>query len=490
MSRLRLAGILAGALFLCAPAFAASRPDAEDDAMRAALRKVPPPNGPLVVRLPEPKTWRLRNGLRLLMLEDHRLPTVALTMRVRAGSFFEPPDRQGLAALTAAMLDEGAGNRAANEIGEQVDAMGASLSTHAEQGGPMAVIRVSGFSEDVPALMALLADVARRPTFPAAPLEKAIRQAVADVARAESNPNALAEAVTLQALYSDTPPARTRPPVPGLEALTPEDLEEFHATWYRPERAILGITGDIRPEDARRMVEAAFGDWERGNAPLEASLPRYAPARTSRVIVVDRPGSVQTVLQLSNLGIRRHSRDYAAMAVLNHILGGAFTSRLWTTIREEKGYAYSVGSTFTAPRYTGHWSATAQVRTEVTAEAVSLFLDEFQRLRRERVSSEELDGAKQGILGLFARQVEDPGEVLDNALDVPWYGLPDDNWRRLLQRVRAVSADDVRRVARRYLVHPQIVAVGERTQIEGALARFGPAAATPAPEGERRGARD
>jgi len=445
-----------------------------DDAMRSAMERVPPADRPLSVRLPSPRPFRLDNGLLLLVLEDRRLPTVTMTMRVRAGSFYEPDDRRGLAALTAATLDEGTESRTGAELARQVDAMGASLSADAEQGGPVATVHIEGLSQDTAILLDLLADVVRRPSFPAGPFDKVKRQMTASLVQAARDPAAIAEETALEALYGDTPPARVRPPISHIEALAPDDLKAFHKDFYRPERAILGVAGDVEADAVARLVRRAFGDWERGTRQLQPDLPKYGPAPETRVLLVDRPGSVQAVLRLANLGITRNSPDYPALVVMNHILGGSFTSRLWANIRESKGYAYDVHSDFTAPRYTGYWYAGAEVRNAVTGDALAQFLAEFERLREEKVSPEELAGARQGIIGTFARELEDPNRLLDKALDVVQFGLPEDYWSKFPQRIQDVDDGDVRRVARRYLVNPQIVAVGERSEIEAALKKVGP----------------
>lgn len=430
----------------------------------------------LRVRFPRPREYRLPNGLQLMVLEDHKLPTVAFRLSLPAGSFYEPEHRQGLAAMTASMLDEGTKTRSASEIASAVDRLGASLAAGAEQGGERASVLASGLSTDTGAILDLLSDIVLNPTFPDDQLAKVKERTLAALTQALRDPDALAEVAMARALYGDAPPSRVFPPLEQVRSLTRDDIVAFHARHYQPEHALLGVVGDVDADEVYRKVREVLGGWRRGNAET-VTLPAFRPASSPRVFLVERPGSVQTALRLGNLAINRKSKDYPALTVANRILGGsAISSRLGKNIREEKGYTYDVYSTFDAPRFPGPWYAATTVRNEVTGPTLAEFEREFRRMREQLVSAGELDAARRGIVGRFALRMESPATLLAMAMERKEYDLPADYWNVFPARIETVTDADVRRVSERYLggKGQQVIAVGERAQIEDALKPYGP----------------
>lgn len=440
--------------------------------------RAPVAHDTLRVTFPRPKEYTLPNGLKLMVLENHKLPTVSFNMSILAGSFFEPKDKQGLADMTAAMLDEGTKSRTSAEIADAVDRMGASLGAAADQGAERAIVRASGLSTDTAAILDLFRDIIRNPTFPADQFAKVKERSVAALTQAMQNPDALAEVAMMRAVYGDSPPSRVLPPISQITALTRDDLAAFHAAWYRPERALLGVVGDVDADAIYAMVREAFGDWERGSGPREARLPRFRPQNRARVFLVERPGSVQTTLRLGNLAINRKSKDYAAFSVMNRILGGgtSISSRLGKNIREQHGYTYDVYSAFRAPRFLGYWGAGTEVRNAVTGPTMTEFFNEFRRIQTDLVTPDELESAKRGLIGRFALSLESPATLLALAMELEQFGLPADYWDKYPALLESVTAEDVRRVARQYIGEGrlQIVAVGERAQIADALKPYGP----------------
>ncbi|HEY3266086.1 MAG TPA: pitrilysin family protein [Armatimonadota bacterium] len=441
----------------------------------AAKNRAPVDKSILRVRFPRPKRYTLPNGLRLLVLEDHKLPTVDFSLSILAGSFFEPKAKTGLASMTASMLDEGTKTRSSQQIAVALDRMGASLSAGADQGAERAEVSASGLSTDTGAILGLMRDIVRNPVFPEAQFQKVKRQTVAGITGAMKDADTLAEIATRRALYGDTPPARVTPSITQVNALTRADLAAFHAAYYRPNRAILGVVGDVKADDIYKLALKALGDWKKGSGPLLASLPAFAPQTATKVFVVDRPGSVQTSIRLANLAITRKSPDFVPFTVMNRILGLSPTSRLNLNIRESKGYTYDVRSVFDAPRYLGAWVAQTEVRNAVTADTLTQFFNEFRRIETAPAPKAELDAAKRGIVGAFARRMESPDILLGMALTLEEYGLPADYWDRYPAMVQAVTPAAVQRVARQYIGEGrlQIVAVGEKSVVEEALKPYG-----------------
>jgi predicted Zn-dependent peptidase len=289
-----------------------------------------------------------------------------------------------------------------------------------------------------------------------------------------SQPGFLAQERLAQAIYGNHPAATVSQPVETLIKLTPEDLAKFQAVNYLPNNAILFVVGDVNLKEILPKIQVAFGDWKSGTAP-QLSIPQVPQQAASRIQLINRPGSVQTVFQIGALGIERTDPDYVAFAVMNRILGGGASSRLFLNIREDKGYAYSVGSSFSTSKYRGTFIASSPVRTEVTDGTLREFMNEFKRIREEKVSPTELDNAKRAIVGQFALALENPQSLLQNIITQKLYNLPADYWDTYPQRIEAITAEDVQRVARLYIdiEHLQIIAVGDAAKTRDVLAKFG-----------------
>ena len=263
-------------------------------------------------------------------------------------------------------------------------------------------------------------------------------------------------------------------PVDALKKITSADLARFHNQNYVPNNATLFIAGDVTLAQLLPKLERVFGDWQRG-AVQAPSLPPVPAQSATRIYLINRPGSVQTVYLIGSLGMERTDPDYIAIAVMNRILGTGPSSRLFLNIREDKGYTYSVGSGFSAGKYRGTFTAQSPVRTEVTEGTIREFMNEFKRIRDEAVSATELDNAKRAIIGNFALTLENPQGRLQNIITQKLYNLPANYWDTYPQKVEAITVSDVQRVAQKYidLGHLQIVAVGDAAKTREVLAKFG-----------------
>src|SRR5687767_15522161 len=221
-------------------------------------------------------------------------------------------------------------------------------------------------------------------------------------------------------------------------------------------------------------IEKAFGDWQKADVPA-ATIPPAPAQAASRILLIDRPGSVQTVLQLGTLGIERNSPDYFSLLLADKILGGGPAARLFLNLREDKGYTYGAYSSFGGSRFRGTWLSSSEVRTDVTEGAMKEFMFELKRLRDEKVSVAELDNAKRAIVGSFALSLEQPQSLLQNIITQKLYNLPADYWDTYPQKVAAITAADVQRVAQKYidLGHLQVVAVGDASKAREVLAKYG-----------------
>lgn len=462
-------------IFLVAPALVVAQDTPEISTQpntgTVVKGKAPVAKEILKVKFPHPVSFTLSNGVTVYVLENHKVPAVRFSLRMRAGSLFET--KVGVADATASMLTEGTTSKNYKEIAEATESIGATVSANA--GGETATISASGLSELTDTLIALMADVLLRPVFPADRLERIKFAQRSSLAQRRTNANALVSELSSKTFYGGTPYGRPTPTAEDISAIAPADLAAFHATFYRPNGAIIGVTGDVDAKTLKGKLEAALAGWKAG--PTLPGLPKadFKAKETTRIFLVDRPGSAQTVLQFGNLAVTRTDPDYIALVVANRVLGGGSAGRLFQNIREQKGYTYGAYSSLSADRWPGIWGASASVRTEVTESAVGEFFHEFDRLQDTLVPQEELELAKRSLIGGFALTLESPEGLLGRELDLIQSGLPMDYWDTYPARIQAVTASDVQRVARQYLGKNriQLFAVGERRQIEAGLRKYG-----------------
>jgi predicted Zn-dependent peptidase len=438
--------------------------------------KAPISRDVLRVKLPRPIGAKLQNGLRVLILEDHRTPAVFVQLHIGgAGALFEPPNMTGLANATAQMLREGTQSRTSVQIAEEIDRLGASLGAAGSFGSSQVVLNASGLSNNFDSWFALAVDVLLNPSFPKDELEKLKQRLRAQLRQQRSAANFLVNERFSHAVYGDHPAAIVSPTSESLDALTQAALMKWHRERYAPQNALLAIAGDVRAEELIPQLEKWFAGWEM----IDVKRPRPAnpvPATARRVYLVHRPNSVQTTVALGNIAIDRRSPDYIPMVVMNHILGGGVSGRLFLNLREEKGYTYGVYSDFSALRYPGPWRAGGSMRTEVTAGALVEFLKEINRIRDQTVPSAELEDSKRAIAARFALSLEQPTAILGLAVSRIQYRLPEDYWDTYPTKIMAVTAEDVQRVARKYLDPEamQLVAVGDGVKIHSVLESYGP----------------
>jgi len=428
----------------------------------------------LKVKLPKAEEASLPNGLRVVLLRSDKVPTFNMQMVVLSGGLADRADYHGLASSTAALLREGTTKRSSKDISEQTDALGTTLLATSGLASLTSTVTTSGLIENLDQTLDIFADVVRNPAFPQAEVEKYKTRTLFQLQQQRANPQILANEQFSKAIYGSHPAALTSTPVESIKKLSTKDLAEFHSTYYRPNNAILAVVGDVTLKELMPKVEKAFGDWQKADVPAFTipAVPAQAPAM---IYLIDRPNSVQTALQLGTLGIERTNPDYFAVLLADKVLGGGPSGRLFMNLREDKGYTYGAYSGFVSSKYRGTWQASAEVRTEVTDGAMQEFKRELERLGNEKVGTEELESAKRAIVGGFALSLEQPGSLIQNIITQKIYNLPADYWDTYPQKVSAITADDVQRVAKKYmdLSHLQVVAVGDVTKTRESLAKYG-----------------
>ena len=428
----------------------------------------------LKIKLPKAQEATLKNGLKVLLLENHRVPLFSMQMVILSGGLSDPPDHRGLASFTATLLREGTAKRSSREISEQIDALGATLGANAAVAGFTSTVSASGLAESFDQVLEIFADVVRNPKFPANEVEKFKSRTLASLQSLRSNPSFLAQERFNRVVYGTHPASLVIAPPESLKRTTPEDLARFHSSFYRPNNAMVTVVGDIKLKELLPKLEKAFGDWQQANvtATTIPAIPAQAPAG---IHLIDRPGSVQTVLFLGTLSVERTDPDYFPLLVMNKVVGGDAASRLFLNLREDHGYTYGAYSSLLTSKYRGIWSANSSVRTDVTDGAMYEFMNELKRIRDVKVDTDELENAKRSMIGSFALSLEDAQSLLQNIVTQKLHNLPADYWDTYPQKVAAVTADDVQRVAQKYvdLGHLQIVAVGDAAKAREVLAKYG-----------------
>jgi zinc protease len=446
-----------------------------DPPMRLSAQSVdrtrPPAMRPApALAVPPMQSATLSNGLQLYVVEMHEVPVVDIQLFVDAGALRDPADLPGLATFTANMLDEGAGQRSALDIAEEAGYLGARLFTFAN-------FDMAGVSLHVPkrrleAALDLFADVVLRPTFPDSEVVRQRDLRKAQLLQLRDQPVQMANVAYPAILFGDQHPYGR--PLAGTDSsvlkLDRERVRQFHESLYRPNNARIMVVGDVTVAEARRLIEARLGRWARASVPALRPSTTPAPARRT-IFLVDKPGAAQSVFRIGHEGVARSTPDYFAGMVMNTILGGSFTSRLNQNLRETHGYTYGAGSAFSLRRLPGPFTASASVVTAKTDSALIQFMYELRRIRDSVVPAEELEKAKSYIMLGLPRDFETTSGAAGQYSDIVLYDLPRDYYRSYIDRVRAVTAADVQRVARQYIDpdHFAIVIVGDRAQIEAGL---------------------
>jgi len=420
----------------------------------------PRPTQAHAVKFPPYAVKTLANGLEVIAVSHHEQPVVSLRLIVRAGAAQDPDNRPGVAAMAATLLDQGTTTRSAEQIADAIDSIGGALGTGAVS--DLSFINAIVMKDSLNFGLDLVSDVAQHPAFAKEELERQRQQSLSGMRVSYDDPEFLANMVFDRLVYGFHPYGRPQSGTPDtITALTREDLLAFHKKWFGANNAILAIVGDVSPEEAFAGAERAFGTWAKGTAqPLKPIDP---PPPTRRVIVIDKPGAVQTEIRVGNIAIPRKHEDYMALDLAAKVLGGEGANRLHRVLRSERGLTYGASADFNALKQSGDIVAQTNTRSETTGETLRLMIDEVWKMLRERVGDRELEGAQEYLTGSFPLTIETPSQIALQILNAVFFGLNMNDLQTYRERVNVVTVDDVQRVARAYL-HPDrltIVLVGD-----------------------------
>ena len=435
--------------------------------------RAPEPGPPRPYHFPRVARRALDNGLRLLVAENHNAPLVAIRTLIHSGADHDSAALAGLASMTAELLDEGAGDRDAVRLAEDLGILGASLGSGADWDATY--VSVDVLSRNFVEAFAILGEVDRRPMLPASSLERVRSERLMELLQQRDEPASIAAKRFSSLIYGRGAYGNTIIGNPEtVERLSIDDVRRYYAAHFVPNNSSLVIAGDVDAAAAIAAAERLFGDWQKAEIPPR---PEVAPQQfsESRIYLIDRPTAVQSEIRVGHIGVARTTEDYFALSVMNAVLGGVFNSRINLNLRERHGYTYGARSLFAFRRQPGPFVVSAPVRNEVTRESVSEVLAELRRIRSGDIEEIELRDTKNYLMGVFPATVQSASDVAGRLLDMELYDLPHDYFDRYRENIAAVSKDDVERVARRY-IDPEravIVIVGNAKQIREPLGELG-----------------
>lgn len=431
----------------------------------AAAQATPPaPLEQRPIRFPQFTETQLPNGLRILVVENHALPIANLNLYVRSGSGADPADKLGLAQMTAAVLDKGTATRTAVQIAETVEGVGGSMSAGADLDNT--TVSVGVLSDQLPLAFELLSDVVLRPSFPQQEIETSRAQQLAALRAALGSPGTLASRMFERQVFGAGHPYGRRSTPQTVAALTRDDLVAFHRTHFVPGNALLVVSGDVTPAQAQELAQRWLGEWTGGPVPQDA-FPTPPAREGAGIYLVHRPNSVQSSIYVGHVGLTPDDPDYYAVQVLNMVLGLSGDSRLEEILRGRHGWTYSARSRFTRQLGGGAFIANSDVRSAVTDSALAELMVQLRRIRDEPVPQEELERAKSFLVASFPSTMETPSQAAGQLATTRLLNLPPEHLTQYTQRVGAVTAADVQRVAREYLQPERavLVVVGDATQV-------------------------
>lgn len=414
------------------------------------------------------KLYELKNGLKVIVVEDHKLPRITMNLLVDRDPVFEG-EKAGYVQMAGEMLRQGTTNRPKDKLDEEIDFIGASLNTSSTN------IYTSGLSKYSEKLVEIMADVALNPAFPQEEFEKIQKQFKSGIESSKDDPEAVASTVHNAVLYGKDHPYGEDATIETVENVDLEDCKNYYKNYWMPNSAYIAIVGDIKPKAAKKLVEKYFGEWEQANKPQNVFKTPEEPEGV-KIAFVNREAAVQSVLNLGNvIHLKPGDNDVVKMELTNHILGGGSLGRLFQNIREDKGYTYGAYSSYDEDRLIGSFTANASVRNEVTDSAITEFLNEFEKIRSKPVSPEELQGAKNAIIGDFGRALEHPQTIAAFALNIERYNLPKDYYENYLKRLGDITAEDIMATAGKYIKtnSMHITVVGKASEVADKLEKFG-----------------
>jgi zinc protease len=436
---------------------------------------LPKPGADPKFALPAIEKTKLSNGLNVWLVKQNELPIVSMNLVLNSGGTLDPADKSGIASMSATMLNQGTKTRSAIEIANGLQSIGASVNAGA--GWDSTNVSMQSLTKNLDQALDIYSDVVVNPAFPATELESIRRRALVGFLQRKSNPTAVANVVYNKVLYGNQPYSRQLSgDEKSVKAMTREDLVNFYNSNYRPNNATLIVVGDVDGKTILPKLEKAFAAWKPGEISVAATIANATMEGKPGIYFIDKPGAAQSSVSIGQVGVDRNNPDYYAIQVMNSILGGGGTARLYMNLREDKGYTYGAYSGFSFRRGAGPFSASGEIQTVSTKEAVLEFLKELNGIRGAiPVTPAELDINKQALIRRFPSGFETVGQISNQLSNLVIYNLPDNTFNEYISKVNSVSLADINRVANKYLTPDKmaIIIVGDRKAVEPGLKELG-----------------
>ena len=430
--------------------------------------KAPAPAKAPLIQVGNPVKYTLSNGLQVFVVKNTKQPMVSAILALDIDGILNG-DKAGLSSMAGQLLKRGTTSKSKAKLDEEVEFLGGSLSTTSTSAS------ASSLKNNFPKLMGLLSDVVLHPAFSSEELEKVRKQTLSGIESGKDDPNTISNNVMNKLVYGANHPFGEITTSKTVNNVSVNDVKKFYASYWKPNIAYLVFVGDIEPADAKVIAEQNFGGWAKGEVP-KINFPKPTVPAQTYVAIVDRPASVQSVVAVaSTIDLAPGTTNVIPASVMNNILGGGFSGRLFANLREKHGFTYGAYSALTPNKTIGIFAAESSVRNEKTDSSVQEILNEIHKIRDEKVGETELGRMKNYLSGGFARSLENPSTIAGFAFNIARYNLPADYYQKYLTNLAAVDAQNVQDVAKT-LLNPSkmhIVIVGNAKQIAKGLDKYG-----------------
>ncbi len=437
-----------------------------------SLDRTKPPQlpAPQKLNLPAIEHFTLSNGLKVVLMEKHQVPLMQLDLIIKMGSVNDPADKVGLANLTMDMLDEGAAGKTSLQLADEIDFLGARISTSAgiHTSGIYLHSPLSKFDD----ALKIMDDIVLKPDFPQKELDRKKKDRITSLMQAHDQPTAIASVAFNKILFGKDHPYGRMTDEKTIKSFTEGALKDFYNKYFVSNNAYIVAVGDIKKEELKKKLELAFGKWQKGSVKEEkVSEPVQVKERT--VYLIDKPGAAQSVISIGRIGAARLSPDYDPIVVMNTLLGGSFTSRLNQNLREKHGYTYGASSRFLFRHVPGSFIASSSVQTEVTDKALAEFFNELNGIRVP-LTNDDLNRAKNLVALSYPDNFQSVAEIASQLEEMTEFNLPENYFGSYVSKILTLNGSEVNAAAKKYIVPEQmiVVVVGDRSKVEEGIKKL------------------
>ncbi|WP_241258597.1 insulinase family protein [Flavobacterium sp. Sr18] len=435
--------------------------------MQGQIIPQPKPGVAPTIKIGKPVTFELKNGLKVMVVENHKLPRVAFSLTLDNDPYTEG-DKKGVADMTSTLIGSGTTKISKAAFNEEVDFLGANINFSSNGASASALSKYSG------RVLELMADGALNPNFTQEEFDKEKTKLIEGLKANEKSVSAVAARVVDVLTYGKNHPAGEYVSEATLKNVTLADVKANYNTYFVPSNAYLIIVGDVKFSETKKMVEKFFGSWKKATAP-STTFNDPKDVQYSQINFIDMPNAVQSEVAVVNISnLKMTDPDYFAVLVANQILGGDFNSYINMNLREAHGWTYGARTSISGDKSVSTFNASTQVRNAVTDSTVVEIFKEFKKIRTEKVTDEMLANVKAGYIGRFVMQIEKPQTVAGYALRIQTQSLPADFYENYIKNISAVTADDILRVANKYFLadNSRIVIVGKAADVAPSLEKL------------------